>query len=263
MQYLAAAVLACVAASAVAIPALADGNRPDWAFGHPGGEVAIAALALGSNATFFLDQQSSSWAPSHVRPFDPVVSEWSDLVGAVGGAAIQLGVGYVTESAYLAEVGATDPSTLSLYGSLVETEALFLSSGTTFLIKRLSGRCRPRSYRNGSCSQFDAFPSGHTAAISPFAGSRLVRLVETEGDGLAFRAIGYAAAEVGTFTTAVLRVMAGAHSWEDVLVGGLIGHASGVLVALAHPPVAVTRDAGKARSPMATMPATVTFSFSF
>lgn len=250
-------------ASAAASTARAEGNRPDWAFGHPAGEAAIAALALGSNATFFLDQQASTWAPSHVRPFDPVVSEWSDLVGAVGGAAIQLGVGYVTESAYLAESGAADPGTLSLYGAMVETEALLLSSGATFLVKRLSGRCRPRAYHDGRCSQFDAFPSGHTAAVSPFAGARLVRLVQSEGGGVTFRAIGYAAAEIGTFTTAVLRVLAGAHSWEDVVVGGLLGHASGVLVALAHPPVAVTRDPGKARNPMTTMPATVSFSFSF
>jgi hypothetical protein len=33
------------------------------------------------------------------------------------------------------------------------------------------------------------------------------------------------------------RVGAGAHSWEDVTVGWLLGHATGALMALAHPMV--------------------------
>lgn len=257
--------LACFSAViAAARAADADGTRPDWAFGHPAGEAAVAAVAVGSNFTFFLDQHQSAWAPSHIRDFDPVVSEWSDLVGSIGGVALQVGIGYATESAYLNANGAADPGIESLFGTMVEAESLFLSSGTTFLIKRLTGRCRPRSFRNRSCSQFDAFPSGHTAAIAPFAGSRLVRLVQTEGDGVPLRAVGYAAAELGTFTTAVLRVMAGAHSWEDVLAGGLIGHAAGVLVALAHPPVEVERGAGKVSSPVGrAAPTTFAVTFQF
>ncbi len=217
----------------------AEGNRPDWAFGEPAAEIGVAGVAAASNLTLLLDQNRSSWGPSHVQEFDPTIGAWSDLFGAAGGVLAQLGAGYAIEAGYLATVRAADPGVDALFGGMVEAEAVLLSTGLTTFLKRLTGRCRPRAERDGFCTEHDAFPSGHTSAISPFAGARLVRLVETPPEGRGVRALGYALAELGTVTTATLRVTAGAHSWEDVLVGALLGHATGLLVALAHPPIDV------------------------
>ncbi len=266
---LAFALAVAAALGAIPAPARADGVRPDWAFGHPAGDAVIFATAAGSNFFALLPQGRSGWAPSHTLPDDTTVAKWSDLTGAVGGLTIQLGLGYVLESAYLDAVGAEDPGVEALFGTMVETQAVGLSSGVTFLMKRLTGRCRPRAYASGVCDgEFDSFPSGHTSAISPFAGARLVRLIETPGEGIAYRAINYGVAELGTIVTAILRNYAGAHSWEDVLVGGLVGHSAGVLVGLAHRPVDVERGPGKARGAIAgttpiSLPAPTTFEISF
>ncbi len=240
---------ALLVASAIGAPAsAAEGNRPDLAFRHGAAEVAIASVCAASTFTYFIDQRQTDWRPSRVQRPNPTADGWSDFFGATGGVFFQLGTGYLLESAYLERVGADDPGVEALHGSLVEAEAVFLSTGMTFLGKRLSGRCRPRAVEGDRCTEFDAFPSGHTSAITPYAGARLVRLATTPGDGIEFRAANYAIAEASALTAAFLRVAAGAHSWEDVLVGGLLGHASGVLLALAHPPVDVVSSGHRSTS---------------
>lgn len=223
----------------VAAHAHAEGTRPGLVLDNGAAEGAVASLCAASNLTIFIRQRESGWGPSIIRKPDTTTGVVSDVFGAVGGIFIQTGVGYVLESAYLDAAGADDPGVEALFGTLVETESFLLSSGITQLIKRLSGRCRPRAWLDGKCTEFNAFPSGHTSAISPFAGARLVRLIQTPSEGIEFRAANYAVAETATIGVAFLRVAAGAHNWEDVLAGGIIGHATGVLIALIHPPVDV------------------------
>jgi hypothetical protein len=252
----------------VAPPAHAEGTRPGVVLDNGAAEGALAALCVASNLTIFIRQRESGWGPSLIRKPDTAAGVASDLFGAIGGIFVQTGTGYVLESAYLDAAGADDPGIDALYSTLVETEAVLLSSGVTQLIKRISGRCRPRAWLDNKCTEFNAFPSGHTSAISPFAGARLVRLAETPGEGIEFRAANYAVAEATTLSVAIMRFAAGAHNWEDVLAGGIIGHATGVLIALAHPPVEVksTHDgatAGALRGPKSVPMTSFSMTFEF
>jgi hypothetical protein len=247
----------------------ADGTRPGLVLDNPAAESAVAALSAASNLTLFIRQRESGWGPSLIRKPDNMAGVASDVFGAVGGIFIQTGTGYVLESAYLDAVGAEDPGVEALYGTLVETEAVLLSSGITQLIKRIAGRCRPRAFLDGKCTEFNAFPSGHTSAISPFAGARLVRLAQTPGEGIEFRAANYAVASTATIGVAFMRVAASAHNWEDVLAGGIIGHATGVLLALAHLPVDVEpgqrsgATAGAIRGPKSVPMTSFSMTFEF
>ncbi len=178
----------------------------------------------------------------------------SDLVGAAAGSALQLGAGYALETGYLARRGVARPGVEALHESLVEGEALALDIGVTGLMKRLSGRCRPWSYANGVCTSFDAFPSGHTSTVASIAGARLAHVAWTPLDdpAIGLRVASFGLAEIGTVAAAVLRVTSGAHSVEDVVVGALVGHATGVLVALAHPPTGAPLGPSPSGAPRAT-----------
>ena len=244
------------AATARADSPEAGPSRPGWAFGSPPAEGVVLGLALASNLTFFVPQHRGTWNARHRHAWVPSLGLASDVIGAAAGSALQLGTGYLFESGYLASGGARHPGAEALHGSLVEAEALALTNGVTTLIKKLTGRCRPRAYWSGTCDEFDAFPSGHTSPIAAFAGARLVRVFETPfhdpSAGLRLASLGVA--EAALTATAVLRVASGAHSVEDVLVGALLGHAVGVLVAVAHPPEASPKDAvsvGAVRQPFA------------
>lgn len=229
-----------------------DGPRsPDWAFASPAAEGVLAGTVLASNATLFLSQRRSNWRPDHVRAPVRSLALASDIVGAGAGAALQIGAGYWLETAYLAKHRVEHPGIFAARSSLVETEALALDAGVTSLIKRLSGRCRPWGYRGAECVEHDAFPSGHTSAIAAIAGARLVRAMETPLDdsALGARLVGLGLAEAATLTTAILRVTSGAHSGEDVAVGALVGHATGVLVALMHPVTAPRELPPSTRAP--------------
>lgn len=233
--------LGCTAALGAPRVALAqerlEGSHPNFAFGAPEGEIALATFAAASNFTYLIPQSRNQWAPRAPRPYDPLTSKWSDMFGAVGGAFIQLGSGYALESAYLATVGAERPGVLALHQAAVEAEALLLTSGITALIKRVSGRCRPRSYLgpDEECLECDAFPSGHTSAIAAFSGARLVRLPFTPmNEGFPIRFTSFVLSEAAMSVTGLLRVLSGAHSWDDVVVGAIVGHATGATVALLH-----------------------------
>jgi membrane-associated phospholipid phosphatase len=216
----------------------AEGNRPDLAFDHIGGEIGTGVFCAGTTAFYFLPQQKSSWAPYEARTFDPITGGVSDLTAAAAGSVIQLGLGYLFETGYLAAAGVGQPATNAYYGVLVEGESLLLSTGITALIKRLAGRCRPRAYDEDtkSCDEYDAFPSGHTASAASFAGARLVRTALTPWTvATPVRLTGVLAAEANMVITGALRISSGSHSWEDVVVGALIGHATGVGLELLHP----------------------------
>ncbi len=224
--------------------ARAEGSRPGWAFGQPGAEVGVASFVTSANLVYFLPQSAGGWGPSVEGPFDETADDWSDLFGSVGGVLVATGSGYALESGYLASVDAERPGVQALYATMVETESLLLSTAITQLLKRVVGRCRPRAFQATGCEERDAFPSGHTSSIASYAGARIYRLATTDPDpGMALRATSLALAEASTVTVGILRVLAGAHSWEDVLVGAAIGHGAGALVAATHAPVPVDTHA--------------------
>lgn len=234
-----AAIAAIGAWASAPSSARAEGNRPDLAFGHIGGEIGTGVFCAGTTAFYFVPQQRGTWQPFEARTFDPITGGVSDLTAAAAGSVIQLGLGYLFETGYLATAGLAEPATNAYYGVLVEGESLLLATGISALIKRLTGRCRPRAYDEdtNTCSEFDAFPSGHTASAASFAGARLVRSALTPWNPAAsVRLTGLFVAEANMVITGALRITSGSHSWEDVLVGALVGHATGVGLEFLHQP---------------------------
>lgn len=239
-----AAALACVAltlshpASAQPPPAA---SYPDFAFGAPTGEALLAVGSVLSMSAMLLPQRATSWGPDSARAHDGTIDRVSDFTGAYVGSVLALGAGYELEAAYFGDQGVRGSGVYALRQPLVDLEAATLTTGMVFLLKRLTGRCRPRSYLDGTCapqSLRDAFPSGHTAPLSAMAGARLLLATRTEG-AAEVRWGAFGLTEVMALTTAVLRVRAGMHSWSDVLGGVALGHAVGLLVAAAHPMRAV------------------------
>jgi hypothetical protein len=220
----------------VAAPARAQPNGPDWAFGEPAGEVAVALVSVLSWSSRLLPQHRGKWGPSPARPHQAVAGTMSDFTGAYIGTAWQFVGGYAAEASYYRDNGVEAPFGRAGRTTLVEVESTLLASGITEVFKRLIGRCRPRAWRDGHCAgeEFKAFPSGHTAPIAAVAGTRAVIALRSD-EASSARLASFAFAESATVLTAVLRVLAGAHSWEDVLGGMAIGHATGSLVSLAHP----------------------------
>jgi len=216
----------------------AEVDGPDWAFGEPAGEVAVGVVSVLSLGSMFLPQSRWPWGPSGARPHHATGSRASDIVGASVGSLLAIGAGWVLESLYYVEGDVDVPFARATRTTLVEAEALALTTGITVAMKRLSGRCRPRALVDGRCLDSDsahtAFPSGHTSAVGSVAGVRLWMVSQSEGTP-ALRVGSFAIAESLTVAAAVLRVVAGAHSWEDVLAGYFVGHATGVVVAAVHP----------------------------
>lgn len=211
-------------------------NGPGWAFGAPGGEVALASFSLLALAAYALPQQASGWGPAAVAPHEPAAASLSNVTGAFFGTGLAMAGGLGLEFAYYRSQRDSAALVRALRSTLVEAEALALTSGLTGGLKALTGRCRPRASNGVTCvgGEYDAFPSGHTSTIASVAGVRLVHALRS-GGGATARHVSLALAEAATLATGVLRVAAGAHSWDDVLGGFLLGHGIGALVALAHP----------------------------
>ncbi len=216
-------------------------NGPDYAFGSPGGEVALTALSALSLAAFALPQRQGQWAPSSERPAHEGFEAASDFVGGGIGASWQLVGSYGLEVGYYEQHQVDDALGRAFRTSLIDLQAMALATGVTMVLKRVSGRCRPRAWHDGSCGpepEHDAFPSGHVTPVSAVAGSHLLLALRSDGDPLR-RQLAFGFAEAASVATALLRVLAGAHSWEDVVAGWAVGHASGALVSIAHPMVAI------------------------
>jgi membrane-associated phospholipid phosphatase len=211
-------------------------NGPDWAFGRPEAEIALFLASAASLVTHAIPQRASDWGPFAPRARAPVFAHVSDYTGAFVGSAGTLAAGYGLELGYYAANGVRSANVRTLRTSLMELESALFTTGIQVAMKRLIGRCRPRAYREGRCvgAEHDAFPSGHTSAISSFAGVRVVTALRSSGES-SQRFVALGLAEAQSVATAALRVLAGAHSWQDVLVGLALGHATGALVALAHP----------------------------
>lgn len=213
-------------------------RSPDWAFGSPIGEAALGVGSLLSLAAYALPQRKTSWAPSSTTAHNDLFDGISDFSGSYIGSLWQITGSFALEASYLQDQHAGDALTRALRAALSDTESVLWAHGITTAIKRLSGRCRPRAWRHGSCEggEHDAFPSGHVAPVAAVAGSRLTLALRS--DGLATgRLLAFGFAETAAVVTAAMRMLAGAHSWEDVLAGWAIGHGTGVLVSAAHPMV--------------------------
>ena len=212
-------------------------NGPEWAFGAPAGEAILGTACLLSLATYFMPQRITEWGAYSSRPRDDVAGGISDYTGAFMGSVLQILGGYATEAVYYDQNQARVPLERAFRTSLVDLEAMTLSSGLTLGIKRIAGRCRPRSWKDGRCgpkaAENDAFPSGHTSPIAAIAGARLALALRSEGDD-APRWAAFGFAEGATILTGALRVAAGAHSWEDVVGGFVLGNSVGILVAVTH-----------------------------
>lgn len=246
--------LAVAAVSAALVSSAADGSaepsRPGPAFGSEAGEVALAVAAAGTLTARFIPQRKSDWGPSHAAEFEFDVGLVSDYVGAGIGAGLQIAAGYALETSYLASHDQRGPAVSALRTAVIEVESLMLSGGLTTAVKKLVGRCRPRAYRYSRCEggEYDAFPSGHTSAVGSFGGSRLVTVLRSDPDDAraGIRWASFGLAEAGIVAAGTLRVAAHAHSWEDVVGGALLGHAAGILIAIAHPEEPLDQRAGGA-----------------
>jgi membrane-associated phospholipid phosphatase len=223
-------------------------NGPDWAFGYPAGEALLGAGCILSLAAWFLPQRITTWGPYSPRDRNDELGAISDYSGAFVGSMFQVLGGYVTEAIYYDRNDAKVPLERALRTSLVDLEAVVIGSGLTIGIKRISGRCRPRSWKDGRCgpkqAENDAFPSGHTTPLAAIAGARLTLALRSDGDD-APRWLAFGFAEGATLLTGVLRVLAGAHSWEDVVGGWALGTSVGALVGLTHQLVPVPVKSGQ------------------
>ncbi|MCK6589840.1 MAG: phosphatase PAP2 family protein [Polyangiaceae bacterium] len=220
-------------------------NGPDWVFSDVGGEIVTAIVCAAPLSMALFPQTRSRWGAWRTWEADRFYGLLSDFTGAAIGSALTMTAGYIIEGRYYQLAGLSAPFTRSLRTSIIDVEAVALASGLSFGIKRIAGRCRPRAWKEGKCgdldTDYDAFPSGHTTPVAALAGVRFVLAINSTGD----RALRYAAfgvAEGMTLATAVLRVAAGAHSWEDVLAGWVLGTGTGVLLAYAHPMVDVSQE---------------------
>ncbi|WP_050434177.1 phosphatase PAP2 family protein [Chondromyces crocatus] len=213
---------------------------PDWAFRSAPAEAVLAGVSAASMAMYFIPQQRIGWAPYAARPHHPTLARISDFTGALGGAFLLGGGMTLFEGAYLAQHGVPNPYARALRTTLIDAEAVMLATGIVATVKRLTGRCRPRAWHDGRCrgddEEFTAFPSGHTTPVAAIAGVHLSLLARTPGNG-ALRLGALGLAEASTLVTMALRIGAGAHSWEDVGAGFLLGHVVGVAVGYAHPMV--------------------------
>jgi membrane-associated phospholipid phosphatase len=224
------------AEASAAVAAAREPNGPGWAFGSPAAEVALSAASLASLAAFAIPQQRSSWGPTAEAPSNATLGLISDFTGSYAGTGLAMLGGLGFEVAYYRAQGDPSPWVRALRSSLVEAEAVAMTSGTTLALKSITGRCRPRAWGNGTCGggEYDAFPSGHTSVISAVAGARFVNAMRSPGNATA-RFVSFGIAEAASLVTGALRVGAGAHSWNDVLGGYVLGHGIGALMALAHP----------------------------
>ncbi len=218
----------------MASPVMADeAVGSDWIAREPGVEVAVSLAVLAANTTMFIPQQKSGWAPSWRRAPHEGYTVASDLTGAILGTTWQLSTGFALEAAYFARHGVDDPAAAAARTTLIDLQSVTLAVAITTALKRLTGRCRPRSVRRTGCDEYTGFPSGHVVMPSALAGSRLLLALRSPDAGERYGAFGLM--ESMSLATAAFRMLAGAHSWEDVLGGWLVGHATGSIIALAHP----------------------------
>ena len=134
-----------------------------------------------------------------------------------------------------------------LRGLRVESEAMLLCAGMTFVLKNAFSRPRPFTYLPESERSavdgydasaedaFDSFPSGHssTAWAASMAGVAFLATERPDLGGGTHFANGLLAGGLAA-ATSLLRVDASRHFPTDVAAGAALGSATGVVVALVH-----------------------------
>lgn len=176
--------------------------------------------------------------------------------------------------------GGRDTCTHAAQRGVVAAEALLTSLTATELLKRVVGRPRPYTALapdaydelgaladgylaghvtrspDGSVTYDDdataSFPSGHTSTVAAGAFAVTTLALLSRPDRRPAAALWYLAPTALTAVTGYARVRALAHHPTDVLAGGLIGAASGVLVPLAHLPPARAGAATVSLAPTGT-----------
>lgn len=216
-----------------------------------------AALLLGGAAAvgvgkYLLDSRIQDVPPEGLDP-DDIALEWDrnaiDLPhpGAKNASDLFLLATGASPTAVFATAGG-DGRTWSAAGRLwtVQAEAALVSTGISFLIKRAASRPRPFTYLPESDrpagydvtqeEAFESFPSNHAtvAWAAGMSGASYLAFSRPDLAGSVHFLSGALAGGLAT-ATGILRVDAGMHFPTDVVVGSLLGAATGVgIAALNH-----------------------------
>jgi membrane-associated phospholipid phosphatase len=238
-------------------------NAPAWAFDEPAADVAMSVGSALTLLFWLLPQNETEWEPSPVRPKSAGYGLASDFAGGPIGGLWQLAGSYALESSYYVDNDVGDGQQRALRSMLINLDAMLLTTGITLVLKRVTGRCRPRSFRKGRCEgeEYNGFPSGHTSVPSAVAGSNLLLALRSGGDATN-RYLAFGFAEGASVLAGMLRVLAGAHSFEDVVSGFVIGHTTGALLSLAHPMEDLEQVPGVVDTPSASAPQSAGLSWS-
>ncbi len=223
---------------------------------HPEFRVLPDAPKLMTGVALLLASRPLSITRKAVPPagLDPKTIHWSVDRHALGEASTRADIqsDYVRDAALaypLILAFASQPAGTRWNGTarrgLVYSEAVMVAEGVAMIIKNVADRPRPFTYlpiderRSGSAfdvtsdEAFRSMPSGHTTAAFTAAAFAITdhlisRPQASWQERVAVAAVGGLLAGM----TASMRVRGGQHFPSDVIVGGLIGTASGVLVPL-------------------------------
>lgn len=225
---------------------------------HPELRTAGDASLLGGGIALIAAAELLEVSVRPVPPegLDPADIRWSfdrDRIGRFDFRAVRASdLASAASVAYpMALVLATQPAGERFRGTLrrsvVYLESFLLATGTSRLIKNSTDRPRPYTYVPSAQrpndptydvtehEAFQAMPSSH--ASSSFCGAAFAmtdHLLSRPQAGWPERAgVAFTGGLLASMTSA-LRVSAGKHFPSDVIAGGAIGMASGVLVPLAH-----------------------------
>lgn len=193
-----------------------------------------------------VDYNSETFSRNRVNSFDRIFmhpySKTMDLVGTVScGASLLLPlVNLATPNSQWFKIGTMYAETL-LFAFVIKD-----------LIKICENRARPYMYFDGYPQDEvdggdwnNSFPSGHTTMA--FAGASFSAFVFSQYfDGLPRLAV-ICGSSVLAAGTALCRIMSGNHFLSDVIVGAIIGSASGILIPLLHRNIDFNKDLGNAQ----------------
>jgi membrane-associated phospholipid phosphatase len=234
-----------VLAALFTAPSAVAQSAPGYVFDSPAGEGAFTALLALPHVAHLFPYADTGWGPSSSRQAHDGYDLASDFTGNWTGATWMVATGYGLEVGYYDRNGAGDSMARALRTTLIDLQAFTLATGVTAILKHATGRCRPRDFHDGACDEDatrNAFPSGHVAPPASIAAVHLTLALRSE-DSAGHRWGAFGVAEASALATVALRMLAGAHSWEDVLVGLAIGHLAGASVAAAHPMEAIEPQA--------------------
>jgi membrane-associated phospholipid phosphatase len=171
-------------------------------------------------------------------------------VGRASDYAVAVGIATGLGLTQLTEIGHGAHGLAALRAPVVVAEGAMAGSALVQLFKNVLGVCRPRDWREAErrCSEdgesdtdpkerrneaHRSFPSGHNAPLAGMAGAAFGLYLlpsnhRPEYLPVALTSLGFA------FSTVLLRVKAGAHSWADTGAAFVIGTGAGFLTAALH-----------------------------